>query len=69
MSEDFRRGILIAESTITELEVLSPDGQSIEQCINEILSQYVKRQRQQSKRRPKTPAHLPNTFKSKKPVR
>ena len=69
MSNDFKRGVLLPESTLQQLEAVMPEGVSLEDYIDALLIQSVTRMGIRQQRHRDGRAYLPNRFKSKKPLK
>ena len=64
MSQDFKRGVLITEPTLQQVESLMHEGVRLEDYIDALLIQSVTRMGIKQRRHRDGRAYLPNRFKS-----
>ena len=69
MSQDFKRELLLPESTLQQLEAVMPDGVRLEDYIDTLLVGSLSRMGIKQRRHRDGRAYLPNRFKSKKPLK
>ena len=69
MSQDFKRGVLLPESTLQQLEAVMPDGVRFEDYIDALLVGSLAHMGIKQRRHRDGRAHLPDRFKSSKSVK
>ena len=69
MSNDYKRGVLLPESTIQQLEAVMPEGVRLEDYIDALLVGSLSSMGIRQRRHRDGREYLLNRFKSKKPLK